>query len=81
MVTNDKETVYAYDGKKIYSISPHKVKVVEKTGAGDAFASGFVAGQIIGKSIEESLKLGRLESESVIKHYGAKNNLLRRKLK
>lgn len=81
VITNDKETVYAYDGKKNYSISPRKIKVVEKTGAGDAFASGFVAGQIVGRSIDESLKLGLDESEAVIKHFGAKNNLLRRKLK
>ncbi len=81
IVTNkDKETL-AYDGKKIYSITPHKIKVVERTGAGDAFASGFVAGQIIGKSIDESLKLGLEESESVIRSRGAKNKLLRRNLK
>ena len=57
------------------------MKVVERTGAGDAFASGFVAGQMFGKSIMESLKLGLEESESVIKHKGAKIGLIKRKLK
>ncbi|MBU2612414.1 MAG: carbohydrate kinase family protein, partial [Nanoarchaeota archaeon] len=81
VVTDGEKPAYFYDGKRKISVHPNKVKVVEKTGAGDAFASGFVAGQIVGKSVEESLKLGLLESEAVIKKFGAKNNLIRRKLK
>jgi ribokinase len=60
---------------------PHKIKVVERTGAGDAFASGFVAGRVVGKTIPECLKLGLEEGESVLRHFGEKNNLIRRKLK
>ncbi len=81
VVTDKNNLAYAFDGIKRYSIKPHKIKVVERTGAGDAFSSGFVAGIIVGKSISESLKLGLTESESVIKYFGAKNKLLRMKLK
>lgn len=81
VVTDGKKPAYAYDGVKKYSITPRDVKVVETTGAGDAFASGFVAGQMVGKSIEECMKLGLEESEAVIQHYGSKNNLIKRKLK
>lgn len=81
VITNSNKKIICYDGKKKYTIMPNKIKVVEKTGAGDAFASGFVAGQITNKTINESLKLGLKLSESVIKYYGAKNNLLRMKLK
>jgi len=81
VVTNKDKIVECYDGKKRFSIIPHKIKVVERTGAGDAFASGFVAGRIVGKPVQECLKLGLRESESVIKYFGAKNNLLRFKLK
>ena len=81
VVTDKNKKIQAYDGKKIYSLMPNKVKVVERTGAGDAFASGFVAAQIVDKSIQDSLKLGLKESEAVIKYFGAKNNLLRMKLK
>ncbi|MBU3923816.1 MAG: carbohydrate kinase family protein [Nanoarchaeota archaeon] len=69
------------ENRKRYFIRPHRVKVVERTGAGDAFASGFVASQIVGMSIEDGLKLGLVEGESVLGHFGAKNNLIRRKLK
>ncbi|MGD9276115.1 MAG: carbohydrate kinase family protein [Candidatus Pacearchaeota archaeon] len=81
VITNREKMVSCYDGKKKYFFKPGKVRVVENTGAGDAFASGFVAGQIMEKTIEESLKLGLKESESVISYFGAKNKLLKMKLK
>jgi len=81
IITNKDKLIECYDGNKKFFLKPNKIKVVERTGAGDAFASGFVAGRIVGKSIKECLKLGLRESESVITHFGAKNNLLRFKLK
>jgi len=81
VITDKNKKIKAYDGKKKYSLMPHKIKVVERTGAGDAFASGFVAGQIANKTIKQSLILALKESESVIRHFGAKNNLLRMRLK
>jgi sugar/nucleoside kinase (ribokinase family) len=81
VMTDKNNPAYAYDGKNKYSIKPHKIKVVERTGAGDAFASGFVAGRIAGKSINDSLKLALREGESVLRYLGAKNKLLRMKLR
>lgn len=82
VITDKDNPAVCYDGEKKYSINPHKnIKVIERTGAGDAFASGFVAGLIVGKNIEDCMKLGLRESESVLKYFGAKNNLLRMKLR
>ena len=81
VITDKNKPINCYDGKKKYFLMPNKIKVVERTGAGDAFASGFVAGQIAKKNIPNSLRLGLRESESVIRYFGAKNNLLRFKLK
>ncbi len=81
VITDKDKMIACYDGRNKYFLTPNKVKVVERTGAGDAFASGFVAGQMAGKSIKESLRLGLAESESVIKYFGAKNRLLRMGLK
>jgi len=81
VVTDKDKLVVAYSSGEKFSIRPHKVKVVERTGAGDAFASGFVAGQIVGLDIDGSLRLGLAESEAVIGFFGAKNNLIRRKLR
>ncbi len=81
VITDKNKKVEAYDGIKFYREKPHKIKVIERTGAGDAFASGFAGSIICGKNIQESLKFGIKESESVIKYFGAKNNLLKKKLK
>lgn len=59
-----------------YNILPVKLKIKETTGAGDAFASGFVAAKMLGKNTEFALKLGMLNAESVIRYKGAKNILL-----
>ncbi len=81
VITDRDKKISAYDGNKKYYLIPHKVKVVERTGAGDAFASGFVAGRIVGWSIEKSLRFGLRESEEEIKYVGTKNKLLRMRLK
>jgi ribokinase len=76
VITDGKAGAFATDGETRWFIQPHKIDVVETTGAGDAFASGFVAGLAKGRSIPDALKLGLVNAESVIRHIGAKNNLL-----
>lgn len=76
VITDGKRGAYCYDGRYLYHIAAHNVKVVEATGAGDAFAASFVAGLIKDKNIEFCLQLGLANSESVITHPGAKNKLL-----
>ena len=51
-------------------------RTVNETGAGDAFSSGFVAGLVKGFSLEKSLKLGIINSASVVSKIGAKSGLL-----
>ena len=81
VITDKDKIITCYDGHNRYFLIPNKVKVIERTGAGDAFAAGFVAAQMAGKSIKYSLRLGLAESENVIKYFGAKNRLLRMRLK
>lgn len=51
-------------------------KVIDTTGAGDAFASGYVAAVMYGKSYEEAVEWGMKNAVSVLKHVGAKKGLL-----
>lgn len=76
VITDGKNGANAYDGKYAYRIRANKIKVVETTGAGDAFASSFLSGMIKKNNIEFALKLARANAESVIQHHGAKNRLL-----
>ena len=47
-------------------------RVVDTTGAGDLFASGFLAGHVKGESLERCLTMGAVAAAEVISHYGAR---------
>ncbi|MBI2659058.1 carbohydrate kinase family protein [Candidatus Woesearchaeota archaeon] len=76
VITDGKNNLYVVDEKYIYTVKPPFVKIVDATGAGDAFASSFLSGFIRKNDIEFAIKLGIANSQSVIMHYGAKNILL-----
>lgn len=77
VITDGHKDVSCYDGKYLYKGKNHDLKPVETTGAGDAFASSFLAGIIKKGDVEFAIKLGVTNAESVISHHGAKNNLLK----
>lgn len=52
------------------------VKVVDRTGAGDAFGSGFTAWYAMGKTVEEAVIFASANSTSVVTKIGAKAGIL-----
>lgn len=79
VVTNGSEGVYAASGNTIYFYPSPKIKVVSTVGAGDSFGSAFIASLLHGKSIEEALIAGTLNSSSVLGHIGTQTGLLTKK--
>jgi sugar/nucleoside kinase (ribokinase family) len=77
VITKGKRGAEAFDGSRYHSIKSKKVKVVDTTGAGDAFNSGFLTEIIKGKNIRAALNAGIENSCSVIQYLGAKNRLLK----
>lgn len=77
-ITSGSNEIYASDSNKIYTKHIHPINPVDKTGAGDAFASGFVYGIIKKQDILFALDCGHKEALSVMMQIGAKNNLLRK---
>jgi len=56
----------------VISLPAEDVPVVDKTGAGDMFAAGFLAGMSLGKDLETCGKMGGLAAGEVISHIGAR---------
>lgn len=87
-MTDAEKGVLVSDGHKIYQAGVFQEKsVIDRTGAGDAFSSGFVAGLIQKKekcakglcqpyNIEYAIKLGSANATSVIEKIGAKAGIL-----
>ena len=79
IITDGKHGALLYDGRQCLKTIPPKCKVIETTGAGDAFASTFLAAKILGHDNVFALKAAMENAKSVITHYGAKNILLDRR--
>ncbi len=75
-ITDGAKGAYVFNDGCIYYGKPRRVKIVETTGAGDAFASTFLAGLMKKNDISFALKLAMANAESVIGHHGAKEKLL-----
>lgn len=79
VMTKGKEGVVVSDGNYIFKSKAPSTKVVEKTGAGDAFGSGFVAGFIKKGNIPYAIQLGMANATSCVQEIGAKKGLLEKK--
>jgi len=79
VVTDGKKGAYAYDGNEAYHMGVFPVKLVEMTGAGDSFATGFMSALYHNEGIYEALKWGTANSASVISFIGPQKGLLTKK--
>jgi len=66
---------YVTDGRERLRIEPFKVKVVDTTGAGDAFCAGFLYGLIKNKSLSECGRLANFVASRCIMEMGARAGL------
>ena len=76
VITDGINGAYARDGENYYFMPVYPHQPFERTGAGDAFSSTFVAGLAMGKSIEEALMMAPINSMSVVQKIGAQAGLL-----
>lgn len=77
LLTDGMRGAWGYDGKQMIHVPAllHS-SAVDSTGAGDAFASGFLAAHLKGKNLGEALKWGIANSSSCVKEYGGQKGLL-----
>src|SRR3989344_383090 len=76
VITDGGKGSFTYDGEKAYFLPVFPVKPVEKTGAGDAFATGFIAGLYHGQPAREAMRWGAANASSVILKIGPQDGLL-----
>lgn len=77
VITDGKNGSFTIDEKgEILKEEIIEAKIIEKTGAGDAYSSGFLAATLHGKSIREAMHWGTKNSASVIGKVGATAGLL-----
>lgn len=80
-ITDGPDGAYAFDGTSAWfqPIYPDPKPPVERTGAGDAFASTFTSAIVYGFSVPQALSWGPINSMSVVQYVGAQEGLLTRK--
>jgi ribokinase len=66
---------YVTDGRERHLIKPFEVKVVDTTGAGDAFCAGFLYGLLSAKSLLECGRLGNFVASRCVMQMGARAGL------
>ncbi len=76
VITDGKRGSYSYDGDKYYEIGIFELPVVQRTGAGDAYAGGFMAATMKGLPAAEAMKWGAINSASVVSKMGTQTGLL-----
>lgn len=77
VMTKGPKGVVVSDGKNLFKAGIFKEKKhIDRTGTGDAFGSGFVAGLIRTNKIEEAIRLGSANATSIVEYFGAKNGIL-----
>ena len=55
-----------YDGKDFYHTRQYEVRIVDRVGSGDSFASGFIYGLVTGMSMKDAAEFG--VAASALKH-------------
>jgi len=78
VITKGKEGALIFDGHNFYTAGIFPIEAVERTGAGDSFGSGLVAGLLLKNDIKYAIRLAMANSASCLKEIGAANGLLRK---
>lgn len=77
IISDGSNGVIASDGKTIVRAGMYQdVKVIDRTGAGDAFGSGFLSQWANSKSLKDSIVFASANSTSVVTKIGAKAGIL-----
>ncbi len=72
MLTRSEAGSLILSGAERVDVAAEPARVVDTTGAGDAYAAGFLAGLTSGRSLDLCGRLGSIAAAEVIGQYGAR---------
>ena len=78
VMTKGPEGVVVSDGKNVYRAGVPNSPIVERTGAGDAFSSGFISEYIRSGDISKAIQFATANASSVVTQYGGKAGILKK---
>jgi ribokinase len=82
IITDGPNGSYVFDSPNnkflFIDMYPDPKEPVDRTGAGDSFSSTFTSALALGKSVEEALAWGPINSMNVVQYIGAQKGLLKR---
>lgn len=79
IITDGKNGSYAMDEKgKMLRQDRISCKIVENTGAGDAYSTGFLAAFLHGLTLKDAMRWGAVNASNVLGKVGAQTGLLRK---
>jgi sugar/nucleoside kinase (ribokinase family) len=80
VITDGPKGSYASDGTTVWAMRnyPDPKPPFERTGAGDAYTSTFVAAMIVTRDLKQAMQWGPINSMSVVQEVGAQAGLLSR---
>lgn len=76
VITDGGEGSFGFDGEKFYQMGLFPAELVEMTGAGDAYATGLMAGLFYGKSLPDAMRWGAANGAAVVEQIGPQAGLL-----
>ena len=71
-LTRSEQGSLVVSGADIIEVPPVPTEVIDTTGAGDAYAAGFLTGLTAGRALAQCGQLGSIAAAEVISHYGAR---------
>ena len=73
---DDFSLIIPFDGEKFYQLGLFQANLKEMTGAGDAYATGVIAGLFHGKDLPEAMRWGAANGAAVVEQIGPQAGLL-----
>lgn len=78
IVTDGENGAYIQYPQGVHYLKAPRLEVIDQTGAGDAFGSGFLAGLLNNQSVKLAFQLAMDNAASVVQQVGAQTGLIRK---